>query len=213
MIEAARILAGVYLALPMALVIIGVLWSPFAVAIALMIRNKGRVSRQTDTPSAFSSTLLVATYSCAMLIPWIHYIVRIVDKPTPKKALKYTYRLLFIRWIFGPTFFAFLVDAYGVYDAITNPFAPFTVGQSWLLLGWFSFLHGMYVCLVFGIARPLIQEAENESSDSCAYLKPSIAWFISEFCSWIIIILSWVIYIASQDDFISARIVASLLPK
>ena len=99
--------AVVYLALPMALVIIGVLWSPFAVAIALMIRNRGRVTRQTDISDAFSNIVLVAIYSCAMLIPWIHYIVRIVDKPTSKKALQYMYKLLFVRWIFGPNLLCF----------------------------------------------------------------------------------------------------------
>ena len=90
--------APVVIILLMLLVVLGVTWIPFGVTICAWMANKKQLP-------VLKFAIAGALFSLFLLLPWFYLITRMIGKELPRFAIKSSYVLIYISWLFGPILF------------------------------------------------------------------------------------------------------------
>ena len=90
--------APVVIILLMLLVVLGVIWIPFGGTICAWTANKKQLP-------VLKFAIAGALFSLFMLLPWFYLITRMKGKNLPHSAIKSSYMLIYIIWLFGPILF------------------------------------------------------------------------------------------------------------
>lgn len=85
------IIVAIVAVVPTWLLILGVLWTPFAVFICRRIAH----ARGLDVDSYGGAG---AGYSALFFLPWIYLVVRMLDRNPPSVLIRASYVLLYVCW-------------------------------------------------------------------------------------------------------------------
>lgn len=168
------------------LVLIGVAWAPFAVAIGLMIGRKQEAT-DLDPPSTGRFVAVTALHSVMMVFPWVYLFARWIGKPIPHRFIKFGYAMLYVRWFFSPIW----VGLYFVLQAFRNYLDPQGQDFESSYIGFFItvvILAGLNWYVLF---RSLTNLRKRESTRKTQqiwsfpthdfyYLKPVFVWLITD---------------------------------
>lgn len=79
---------------------LGIIWAPFGTAICILVAKKKQLP-------VLKFAVAGALFSMFLLLPWFYLITRMIGKKLPRFAIKSSYVIIYISWLFGPFLYYF----------------------------------------------------------------------------------------------------------
>ena len=181
----------------MALVGLGLGWSPFAYAIGWFARRQAFRDRAEVAQTSIVLSLL-------MFLPWLYMMSRILRRPISGRIVRLVYALLFAVWLFG-----LAGGPLGVSAEIYFANLPDIYNHTWAVMGVFAAIGALCLFTWHKALRWFVRMHRAEPKESWpffgepSYLAPFvwiIGWTVFNILTlWLTALLSWGYYPAGLE--------------